>query len=127
MSDKMVFMVIGALFAIVGIVFLIYTIKLKMSVGLRYIKLIGTISDIERIGDNHKVVVGYEYKGNAYTSRLHYWHSGMRVGNQIKILIDSVNPEKVMGSIKMYMIFGICFTLFGLLFIYFAVTPYVIL
>ena len=68
------------------------------------LRLTAVISDIriEYDGDdtNHTVYVDYELDGKSRTAQLDSYSSGMRIGNELEILVDPGDPSSAMTNSK---------------------------
>lgn len=112
-----IFGLIGFLFFIIGVVWLVWGIRFTMNAEEVY----GVISDItsyrDSDGDRHyKAYVDYEFDGESYYDvALQSYSGSMKLGKEIKILVNPKNPGKpqtLMSSI----VGGIIFAAFGAIF-----------
>ncbi len=113
----LIFGLIGLVFFLIGVVWLILGIRFVSNAEEVY----GVISDItsyrDSDGDRHYTAyVDYEFDGEYYHDvALSSYSSSMRVGKEVKVLVDPEdpgNPQTIMSSI----VGGIIFAAFGAVF-----------
>ena len=98
------FAVIGFIFIIVGIIWLVSGRKFVQSA----VKVSAVISEIESYRDsdenvNYRVYVNYSYGGQRYEDiRLNEYSSSMYEGKEIQVMLDPDNPKKLMTNLGLY-------------------------
>ena len=90
---KDVILLIGVIFIGLGIYAIwSYTKKLNRFRIDGY-EAIATIVNISGMYDNHKAFITYTIEGNEYIVELNYYSNSMRVGDKVKIYVNSQNPQ----------------------------------
>ena len=98
------FAVIGFIFIIVGIIWLVSGRRFVQSA----VKVSAVISEIESYRDsdenvNYRVYVNYSYGGQRYEDiRLNEYSSSMYEGKEIQVMLDPDNPKKLMTNLGLY-------------------------
>lgn len=103
--------VFGAIFVIMGMIFLGAIIAVDISYANQknsYVPVEAVITDIreEKVYDRsrkttkitHEVIVKYEYEGNTYRTHLGHYNSAMNVGDREEIYIDPEAPGNTVSS-----------------------------
>ena len=113
---------IFALFAVIGIVFVIVGVLLGTALKIKEEDAVKTTATITRIeshrdsdGDTtHDVWVKYQANGRTYEEELNSYVAGYREGKEIEVIYDKNNPSKVQTEIGNNLMMGIFSGLGGL-------------
>lgn len=91
---SIIFIIIGAVFCLISIIGLNHNNNFKSN----SVKLTATITGIDRHMDNHDVYVTYNFEGQEFKEPLHFYSSGMRVGQETTIYVDPKSPNRIQSK-----------------------------
>lgn len=88
----------GLVFTVFGVLLSVFMAQMIISDMNFKNSSVSTTAIIYDIDLNHTVFIKYTVSDIEYTTKLNYWSSKMRIGDQVKISYNPTHPNDVMGN-----------------------------